>query len=80
MLRAWQIIRCFFALLFYGETRRERQHEEFRDELAEARARYREANQRAAKALGSLLDNLEYDRIVHNDSVVPFTRTKRHLH
>lgn len=71
MLKFWQFIRCIFAVLFFGPPQVAARKVEFQKELAEARMANRASRQRLTTVMNDLLQNLEYDRIVHHDGVIP---------
>ncbi len=77
LLRIWQAIRCFFTILFYGRIARDDKQPDYREELARARMRNRASQKKLSHTMNNLLQNLEYDRIVHNDGVIPLDRKKR---
>jgi hypothetical protein len=73
LMRLMQYVRGLLSALIFGIRP---SHDAFRDELVLARDRYHASRQRLASTLGELLDNLEYDRIVHNDGVIPLDRRR----
>jgi hypothetical protein len=66
--------RCLFCILFYGMD--ETDLKECHEALEKAHMRNKASRNRLAHVMGELFQNLDYDRVVKNDGVVPMGRMR----